>query len=300
MILCGLVNTQNTCGLNTFVQCFANIIKEDIHKFPLNNTKYPQTTNLLELVNLMKENTNNKIIPTKFVKEFFRDSPFKLGEQQDVTELWIYIIDKIHEELSIPTPFTSDIEEQTINKILKDKTSIIRENLMGCTACNRICTVCNTIIKNYEPFSLYYINLESSILEGLCNTFKKQEEDNNCEKCNIKTKQKKYIKLIQAPKYLMVSIKRFDNNMKKLQDSIFINKIMSFKTKDLNGNIAEENKYKLFATACHHGSYGSGHYTTILYDGDKSYSINDKNISQEQTPSNINSQNAYVIVYQKI
>jgi len=300
MILCGLVNIQNTCALNTFVQCFGNIIKEKLDQFPSDKDKYPKTTNLLELVNLMKANKNKVIRPNKFVIEFFKDSSFKPGQQHDVSEIWIYIIDKIHEELSIPAPFTSDIGAQTINKIFQDKTSIIKEYLMGSTLFTQVCTACDAIKKTYEPFSLYYINVASSIMEGLCNTFIQDDEEHYCEKCNNKTKQKKYIQLVQVPEYLMVSIKRFDNNMRKLQDPILINKALSFKTRSLNGNIVEENKYKLLATACHHGSYGGGHYTTMLYDGPKSYSIDDTNISKQETPSTINSTNAYIVVYQKI
>ena len=129
-------------------------------------------------------------------------------------------------------------------------------------------------------------------------------EENNewfCEKCKKKQKAFKKIEVYNAPKILIIQIKRFSQINK-------INTKVDFPLKDLdiskyilsqakNKNI----KYDLFAVANHYGSLHFGHYTAFCLNSinNKWYEFNDSCVTEINDETEIVTQNAYVLFYRQ-
>ena len=129
-------------------------------------------------------------------------------------------------------------------------------------------------------------------------------DENNvwfCENCKKKQKAIKKIEIYNAPKILIIQIKRFNHSNKintkvnfPLTDLDISNYILS---KDKNNYI----KYDLFAVANHYGSLYYGHYTAFCKNSlkNKWYEYNDSCVTEINDESKIISHNAYVLFYRQ-
>ena len=122
-----------------------------------------------------------------------------------------------------------------------------------------------------------------------------------CENCKKNQKAIKKIEIYNAPKILIIQIKRFNHSNKintkvnfPLTDLDIRNYILS---KDKNDHI----KYDLFAVANHYGSLYYGHYTAICKNSlkNKWYEYNDSCVTKINDESTIISHNAYVLFYRQ-
>ena len=129
-------------------------------------------------------------------------------------------------------------------------------------------------------------------------------DENNewfCENCKKKQKALKKIEIFNAPKILIIQIKRFNHFSKintkvnfPLNDLDITNYILSNKN---NGAI----RYDLFAVANHYGSLHFGHYTAFCKNSitNKWYDYNDSMVTEIADESKIITQNAYVLFYRQ-
>ena len=129
-------------------------------------------------------------------------------------------------------------------------------------------------------------------------------DENNewfCQNCDKKQRVKKKIEIYNAPKILILQIKRF-NHLSKINTKVDypltdldISEYVISKNKDITL------KYDLFAVANHYGSLSFGHYTAFCknsIDG-KWYEFNDSLVNQITDLSKIISSNAYVLYYRQ-
>ena len=151
-----------------------------------------------------------------------------------------------------------------------------------------------------------YIQLNQEI--SLDDTFEilREEElldENNewfCENCKKKQKAIKKLEIYNAPKILIIQIKRFSHNNK-------INTKVNFPLKNLDisnyiiSKYKKKIKYDLFAVANHYGSLYYGHYTAFCKNSinNRWYEYNDSCVTEINDESKIISSNAYVLFYRQ-
>ena len=163
-----------------------------------------------------------------------------------------------------------------------------------------LCDKCN---KMYEKI----VNQEVSI-EKCFEEFSKEEKLDSenlwkCPNCNDSLQAIKKIEIYNAPKILIIHLKRFTNNKKK-------NTFISFPLENLeidkyiNKPNKENNKYDLFGVINHYGTLGYGHYTAFCknYHDNNWYEYNDKivkKIQDDYIKNTIVNKNAYILFYRE-
>ena len=149
------------------------------------------------------------------------------------------------------------------------------------------------------------INSEISLDDSL-DILREEEllDENNewfCENCKKKQRAIKKIEIYNAPKILIIQIKRFSQRDK-------INTKVNFPLTDLdisNYILSKEKdkkiKYDLFAVANHYGSLYFGHYTAFCKNSitNKWFEFNDSSVNEIDDESRIISHNAYVLFYKQ-
>lgn len=127
----------------------------------------------------------------------------------------------------------------------------------------------------------------------------------SCEKCGKLRNGLKYSKVVKLPEVLMVHLKRFRH------DYIYSSKIsqhVAFPLTGLNLQpflhrdcVSEVRQYALYGVICHHGSVGSGHYTSMAQHpttGDW-YEFDDDCVTRVSAET-VQRCQAYVLFYKKV
>ena len=266
-----LLNVGNTCAINSLLQCI-NSCKISVEHFkkPNDNTL---SKALLELLHLMQIYEEKKIKPTNFLKLLYNSfTIFRPREQLDSQEVWTLLSNKVFEETSIPInlnkSFSSFIHQKAFKQIAQhnnNKTSLWNDIFQGVTLQILVCQNCHNRTYNFETFYSLSINMCNDIVQSLQEYFTKDITDEiDCENCKRKHKQVKFIKFYKLPKFLVISLNRYNNLGQKMLSKIDINTNIM-----LSHNILYENKNNINLTLLghinHFGSINSGHYNAVNY-----------------------------------
>jgi ubiquitin carboxyl-terminal hydrolase 2/21 len=126
------------------------------------------------------------------------------------------------------------------------------------------------------------------------------EEDNmaQCSKCQKPQKSTKCLQIYRFPLILVLHLKRFGNDRKKIRTSV------NFPIVDFNASTlafeATAPVYDLFAVCEHSGRLNFGHYTATCLDSSSHqwYAFNDNHVSRAN-PEEIGKDEAYVLFYKQ-
>jgi ubiquitin carboxyl-terminal hydrolase 36/42 len=249
-----------------------------------------------EIIKNYKDNTNKSISPIRLVQYYSRvNKRYRIGKQEDADEVLTYLIGNIDDIIK------TEIKENRINDyIIKNdvKLSNMIDFLFSIGIKSYIkCLVCNNISHNKSNEYKISLGITDNNLDDLLDNFSKPEELNDeneyfCEKCKKKVKAIKIDKIIKTPKYLHIQLKRFENNLSKINKDVKI---------PVNININNV-KYQLRGNIQHIGSSFGGHY---IYNYNKNKSnnfedwicLNDSSISSKNITNDING--GYVFLYVK-
>lgn len=295
----GLNNLGSTCAINSFIQL---IYRCDKLKTVILNSDTPEGTITYELKDLFKvlDSSNNSVHPARFIHNFyniFKDI-FRRFEQNDICEIYLFIIQKIHDEISEIinyNPEYKNIFEEHAYKIAKHnefKKSPVLDLLQGSYLHSIECLECGHINRNFEPF-IYIaldVNDDNTIHELLNTQFSNETRGKDewlCDKCNKNCSYNKKTIVWKSPEILFISLNRFQKNNKYITTNIKLN---------------FQKDYLLNGIGFHHGSLEGGHYNAININKElKKFIMYDDNvvneISNDIIENVLKSSNSYLIVY---
>jgi len=332
----GFVNLGNTCYLNACLQLIFNI--PELQDYFIQK-KYTQELNqnikdnilnkkdiiyVQQFVSLISDyyKVNNKLLTTKNLLQSIiqMNAEFRLHEQHDSQEMLIFILDNLHEALKyeveidfegnpqneIDTLVIESIQE--LSKILNKKYSIINELFYGMYYSQFISNENDTkgklISKKYDHFNNLTLQFEGNDLyENLDLFFKDEIMDSKIKDENTHKKYtvSKITKIVNAPKYLFITLKKYDTHRKKNNNQYhFPIENLDFK-KYCFGYDSYECNYELTGVILHSGSIDFGHYISVIKKGNGWILCNDDNVSKfnmELGKKHI-FKNAYVLMYLK-
>jgi ubiquitin C-terminal hydrolase len=321
--LCGFKNFGNTCWLNSSIQCLLKTIPmtKNMYKDIKNDSLL--TKEWVRLVNGVYEE-NCIITPLSFLKGIIVTSNkhgyvFNFNRQNDVQEFLIFFIDTMHEELKRKVNIT--ISGKIINELDKMAYDAMKEWK-------------NYFKNNYSSIiELFYGQLVSHIkaidedihsytYSPIC-TFSlpvKVEDDSNIYDCfDLFTKTQildgenkwkydknnkyydieKSLMIWKFPKVLIIHLKRFTNNGKKIVNLIDFPIDRLDLKKYCVGYDKKNSLFSLVGVCNHIGTLNSGHYYSYCKQNSQWYNFDDTNVSKINQ-DDIITQHAYCLFYKKI
>jgi ubiquitin C-terminal hydrolase len=332
----GLMNSGSTCYVNTAIQCLG--FCSHFLKLVLVGQHSKKTTPLMDELKEVYYQlwvNRNGIAPHKYLRSLnsVLHNMINVFEQNDITEFLMLYIDKLNTDLGVEVivdnddmneikrgivhsfkdnkPFQKlmyDMELAWINTIKKE-CSPIMDMFYGQMVSQIVCGNCNHIHHNYEVYStiaLPLIKKKSDInSEDLLQAYfsreyiNKENKEWTCDKCKASMKSAKCLKLWRHPMVLIVTLKRFDVNLKKSNVKVSMPTELDLSNYSLRD---EQIKYRLCAIANHQGGMGSGHYNCICrHKNGKWIAIDDMLVrpaKEEETNYVIN--HGYVYFYERM
>jgi ubiquitin C-terminal hydrolase len=341
----GLNNRGNTCFMNTTIQCLSHVIPLTdyimTNRFmgPLSQEskkaeiptkllkEFEVTKGYVQLIKMMWASSEKEALdPKSFHMAFQRfHDRFEGYHQQDAEEALTVIMDSLHETLSYPVDITiSGTDESELDRLMLDsykkwkeinekRYSVIRDIFTGQFVSQIICKEGEdkneVLSRTYENFDRINLPITgNSLYDCLYHYFHVEllEDKYHDEKGDRRVKAGKQMKIMMLPKYLIVVLKRFQNDGMRLVKK---NTMVSFPIDDLDlsnyvmGYDRYSAMYKLRSIGCHIGSMNGGHYYAICrHRNEKWYSLNDRSVDEYNIKSEIPilQQRAYMLIYEKI
>jgi len=330
--LSGIVNTGNKCFSNSIIHCLAHTIKltdyllsprykkDYIESNFKHKKQYEVVLNYINILHKIWEK-NELITPNSFYKVISKNLlKYNNNDQHDSHEFLIDFLDVLHNVLSykinvnINGEIKNDHDELMKksfifwSKMYQNSYSEIIKIFNGLTLNSIQCNHCKYESDNiFESYNCLNINLNNSNTLNSCfdNYFNNTNiNDWKCEKCDNYGCTKS-LKLWSLPNYLIIQLKRFDENGNKINtfidfpiDDLDITNHISNKKKDPNHYI-----YSLYAVNYHSGDIKNGHYWSSIKSLDNTwYTFNDGNINKINNinlKNHIVTSNAYILFYYK-
>jgi ubiquitin C-terminal hydrolase len=336
----GFVNLGNTCYLNATLQLIFSIkelkeyfiskifLKEmngNLKNSDLKDNNIKKNIifiqNFFSLINDYSNNNNKILIPKNLlnsIQSIYTD--FNGYEQHDSQEILLIILDLIHENLKYdievnykgtPKNDTDILVIDSVNalsKILNYKYSISNELFYGMyyNQYKSIETDSNNklVSKNYEHFNNLTLEFDgNNLIENLDIFFKNEILDSKLydEKTKKKYKVTKEIKIVNSPKYLFITLKKYNTSRKKHNNEYTFPIYNLDFSKYCLGYDKYQCTYDLLGATCHEGGLSYGHYYSIINNNNSWFLLNDDKIMNFNMEKNKNTlfNNAYVLLYVK-
>ncbi len=321
----GLANMRNTCYMNAALQALRH--NTEISAFFLENRhqqwiqKKPDS-HKVELVkayadllrSLWSASKPAYVRPTGFIQSMIPAAvsagfdQFQVPLQHDSHEFLTFLLDQLHEgmaeevniEIHRPTPKTE--QDKIIQKALEawkrmfsKQYSPFTEMIYGLFRTTITCETCKATSDSWETFNclkLHFHSGECTLESMLKEEFQPETiEGYACEKCQpARTNATKQTRIWRLPRMILISLKRFTMDGKKLYTNFQMpsNNSLVFKPyfSAESPEPSQYQPYECFASVDHHGSAGGGHYTAQAKSPltDKWHTFDDETASSISEP----------------
>lgn len=337
--LSGLANLGNTCFINTCMQILSHtyLVNEVLSSKTIKNTTIEKRfLNEWDKLRIMLWSKNCVIGPGAWIRAVqliarVKDRDIFTGfAQNDINEYLLFVLDMFHEALKRPVKMTITGNSENTKDEMAKKCYAMIQNMYskeyseiiklfsGIHVSHIISRENDTVLSmTPEPFMVLELPIKKFGIEDALtksgteidlydclDSFVADEildDDNKWlnDKTGAKECVKKNIKFWNFPDILIISLKRFNNNGRKIQ------KLVNFPIENLDlrkyvtGYKKNEYLYKLYAVANHSGGTAGGHYFAYIKNANgKWYNFNDTNVS-EMKLFDIISPKAYLLFYIK-
>ena len=306
--------------IEPFVKYLISDLYLDILKTKDNNKKW-LIIELCELIKLSINNNNSTIIPNKFRKCIgLYDDRWLDNIQQDSSDFLGFLLSKLEEEVGINSnkiPKLYNYNNKLVSayksyiNFYSKEYSPIKKMFTGFNKYNKICGYCNNESIRYEPNNILHLSIPESnsdidLYDCFANFITKTKMSNsdlyNCQSCKNKSFCYDQTLLWYLPNILIISLKRFNNNMKKNNTNIIY--------PETNFNLSQyfdketphyiNNNYELIAVNLHYSgnSINYGHYVSIIKNNNKWFLYNDSDpVIEVNSPQY---KEAYLLFYKLI
>lgn len=327
----GFTNLGNTCYMNSALQCLIHLPQLNPRKNPIFKTDLSKSTKkeyklLKQWIQLYKEmwyEENENVINTKdFIVTFIKRCEeeniyFDVFNQNDVSEFLNGFINILHEEICRSVTITPNGSPrnsfdklqvksiETWNRFFNKKYSFIIKDFHGQLVNLTSCPSCNYFTTNFDPLLIISLDVNSKTnsihesLEKYCEPFT-LDDDNlwTCDKCSKKVKCVKKNNFWKLPDILIILIKQYNDNARKLDKFIEYPNKLNMESYCLN-YINDNMNYNLHSICIHSGSLGGGHYYAYCKNlNDKKWrKYNDSHVSDPVTQKEVLSQRPYCLFY---
>lgn len=332
--LSGIINSGNKCYSNSIIQCLSHTLKltdyflSNGYKNDYMESNFRKKKECLFsiiyknfLLSLWEFNELKR--PNSFYENILCFLPkYNNNQQHDSHEFLCDFLNILHNSISYPIDvnITGEIKNET-DQLVKDSLiqwknmykndySEIVKIFNGMTINNIKCNNCKYESSSiFEFFNSININLNNSNSLNKCLDYYFNTtiiDDWKCDKCN-NLGCSRQLNLWSLPNYLIIHLKRFDENGNKIKsyidfpiDDLDLTHYICNKKKDPNNYI-----YTLYAVNYHEGNMKNGHYwTSVKNINSEWYTFNNGNVTKQHMDSdNIKTQivtpNAYILFYYK-
>ncbi len=330
----GLTNIGNTCYGNATIQAmrhqvdFTIFLLQGGHTKLLSKKSNEKTLLLQSYVELVR-----KLWTGEGGQESTRDfwahmipaaihagvGHFRAPIAHDAHEFLVFLLDTFHEALSddvvmmVRTDQTKRMTRQALEfwkKSFEHSYSPLVELVFGLHRKSICCQTCKKESVSWETMNMFKVSVpkptgpEPLELLDLMNTDANAEtiDDYHCESCPERTKAILTQSLWRLGNWVIIVLKRNENNGKRINTNVNIPLTLSFQSlfhKSSTEPSASQN-YELFSTINHHGSAQGGHYTSqakhpvtgawTMYDDENTHHL-DKPILDPST---------YIVMYRRL
>ena len=290
----GLTNIGNTCYGNSVLQAlrhqvdFTIFLLQGQHQESLKHKSSSEKTRLLESYTELLRNTwsteKGEVTTKSFwgsmipaaIKEGFEQ--FRIPIPHDAHEFLCFLLDQFHEALAEEVSMTikstsSDTDVRGALEFWKSSFqksySPLVELVFGIQRKCVKCEECNNESISWETMNMTKVAVpkntsEVNLLELMASEGKDDPiEGYECEKCKKKTKATVTRSYWRLGNWVIVVLKRNENNGRRINTRVEIPVRTSFSRvfHPSSQEPSAKDDYELFATIHHHGSAGGGHYT---------------------------------------
>lgn len=333
----GIDNMGSTCYLNTMVQCFGHCVaflRFVLNgKYRTHLNEIPESSIMMQLRDVYKDLwiMDKSVAPHAFIKTVAKKITFMdILEQNDINEFMMVFIDKLGSEIArrlqdqyVERSVSNSYDHQAnlmdrdwLQKTHKDYNELY--DLLHGQSINQIsCGHCTKIHHNYEIFFNLMLpitdkckTLDDCIVEYFQNEVVNgaevgkghgQGQDKSdlwkCDKCNTASKSEKMHILWKTPRVLVLSLKRFTSDMKKIVQPIQVPDVL-----DLSEYVlckTSHKKYELKAVAVHMGSFFGGHYVAVCKNATGDWYLFDDETVRRLGPQ-VDLSQSYVCFYEAL
>ncbi|CAI2361649.1 unnamed protein product [Moneuplotes crassus] len=314
----GIQNKYNNCFMIVILQTLFSIPEFTDCLEGYKSGLFPSLGKLLTLK--FKEMVRNKPFTSqieKLCKNYFgsktptieieklrqlSEKEFGLNEQHDASRYMLHLFESLQNELSpADASYPSSNHTNPVDawkEYQESHTSIIDELFVGMYETVFKCDLCTIEKEVYEEFKSIPIPIEygrngPTIDEFFQDSTETCFSEFKCTFCDNQDTCAIIKRVVKAPKYLMLSIQRFDQGSQKKSNDIVLYP-NEFSLKEHKG---EDIKYSLKAVICHSGGLNYGHYYAYCRRGLNWYYFNDEDAFSCRY-GEVDPENAYMLVYE--
>lgn len=197
--------------------------------------------------------------------------------EQDAHELLVNILDVFHQVYSCPVLITETgcpvssrdikLKDSFVDyvKFYGNTHSIVVDLFMGQFINIVACLSCGHKVYRYDPCTIFELPIAGTNLQDCLENYLDTEKiEYKCDRCNSTDNIVKKLAIWKMPKVLVVKLNRFTYDMKKITTKIQFPHDLSLQPYIDADATPKDAEYQLYATICHTGAYGGGHYYAIV------------------------------------